>query len=405
MQLQIAKVLFWGLWAGVVALLPTVSLSEALHADSGKRLGLAMGYQTTKNALLTVQDIGSWYYMYDPYPTRTGRLSTLAMAKASGKEFVPMISEHKFYLDESHTAYCVFVQRLVAEDAPLCDTATVQKSLKRMLGEFSGHAVKPRYLMFDNEPWTQSPDTNATWNGQNVKVTPWQAASKMVIVQPAADRLGLTLVSPTADQKGVWISEFLKQCVQMPGCDINKIQVISVHKYVCSRKSWQEDFVERKWQARLLERVKDSGNGMTPEKWADYINTRRIWVTETNCNGDPDYRRAAQQPDPQYPIRTQEEFCLRASGQENPEVYGSLQELLSMDTSNVERVSWWVAYASKAFAGRKQTDSRVDRNDRIDWTMADRMVEENGNELTPVGRLIAQAYADPTRLGKVDCAN
>lgn len=383
-----------------------IANAASLNKNSGKKIGLILGPNAPDKVINKASNIGSWYYTYGPYPNRQGKNNTLNMSKASSKEFVPMIYGRAFFKDDtySNNNKCALAYKFVTKDSPLCTSKEIKTSLQAMLTGFKNHKNPPKYLMLANEPWIPVAGKINIWQGKNILLTPWQEAFKMSLISPATSQLNLDLVSPTADiWNPEWLSHFLKRCVEIKKCNINDIKVFSVHKYTCDRKSWVNEFTHKQFQARLFKKLKDYKNGrMTPAKWQRYINSRKIWVTEASCNKDLDFIAEQKKSSPSYPIRTQSKSCMRASGKHTKNTYGSLPTILSMSDTQIERIAWWTTYAPTK--GYKDHYSASSKN-VADRVRAARLFYEKGNYLTPMGKLIEQAYNDATKINNVKCTH
>ena len=89
-------------------------------------------------------------------------------------------------------------------------------------------------------------------------------------------------------------------------CDINLIKVFSIHDYKCGQKYWEDNYT-LKTGTFYKELYSQLGNYKGYD-WKTYIDSCELWVTETNCNGDPD---AKEGPDGGI---DSEESCLRITG-------------------------------------------------------------------------------------------
>lgn len=380
--------------------LPT--LATAADKNPGRKIGLTLGSNAINAAIDRVDDIGSWYYTYGPYPDRQGRNRTRSMAFRSGKEFVPMIAGRGFWLDDSYKRQCVFDKRFVVKGRPLCGSKVIETALAGVMRDFRGHPRPPQYLMLQNEPWNRKPGRDNPYKGHNVSVTPAQAVQTMRLAQGPARRLGLKLVSPTVDRKMSWFSDFLRQCAADQTCDVTRIAVFSVHKYQCDRKSWRTEFARDGFRKQLLRKVPAQSVGMSAAQWRAFVYSRPIWVTETSCSYDDDYAAAERKPNPKYPLRTNVDSCLRASGTDPDPKYGLLPEVLAMGDDKIARIAWWTTYVSlnkvggSVFAANPGTP--------LDRARAVRLFDESGKRLTPIGRAIRQAYRDPAQLDTVECS-
>lgn len=120
-------------------------------------------------------------------------------------------------------------------------------------------------------------------------------------------------------------------------CDIDMIKKFSVHDYKCYQFYWEKNYAEGgKFHTTLASRLEELLPG--ERDWYDYIVSRPLWVTETNCNWDND-RVKGHKDDPRP---TALESCQRITGQTGGDWgIGSIKTMIGMD--NIERVSWWNA--------------------------------------------------------------
>merc|ERR1712166_1654159 len=95
------------------------------------------------------------------------------------------------------------------------------------------------------------------------------------------------------------------------GCDVETIAAFSVHDYKCGESYWRVNYgANGTFQQNLKgyltagEEKEGSGDG---KDWSTYVDSRPLWVTETNCNGDYGY------PSTQTVPRTEQ--CARITGQ------------------------------------------------------------------------------------------
>ena len=226
---------------------------------------------------------------------------------------------------------------------PLCTNQMLDAAL-----QFNGKDQTMKYLMGWNEAYDQGGS-----KGKKKYITPTQAATWWrVYVQGMASRANLTLVSPTTGvekNKLHWLGNMILECwaQRNQGCDVETIAAFSVHDYKCGETYWRDNYGEqgvfqtklKKFLNQGLSRELNTIDIDTGKNWTTYVDSRRIWVTETNCNGDTGWP-------PTAPV-SGEEQCARITGQRmnaNCGLYGkcgvgSIAAMESMET--VARVSWW----------------------------------------------------------------
>ena len=258
----------------------------------------------------------------------------------------------------------------------------------------NNNGVTMRYLMGWNEAYDHS--------GSKAKkkyIAPADAATYWrTVVQGLAARNGnLTLVSPTTGVtkgKMEWLGAMLLACwnQRSMGCDVESIQAFSVHDYKCGESYWRSNYgvngtFQQTLKAYLTSAAGGSGSGSGSRKdWGAYVDARRIWVTETNCNGDYGF------PPTQLPGRSEQ--CARITGQRadvacgNKAAYGtidtkcgvgSIATLESLPT--VQRVSWWNTHQSNQNNATKTFDA---------------MLVSTTGDLFPAGKAIANGLQTTT---------
>ena len=247
-------------------------------------------------------------------------------------EFVPHLAHKAVPLPDGRTCYF--------DQAPLCTAGDLDAALA------PNAPLKTKYLMGWNEAWDQDlkagekyivPATAATWWGGQV--------------QGLAARHNLTLVSPTTGvdkHKLQWFGDMLLACraQQAQGCDVETIAAFSVHDYRCSETYWRDNYAAGNgtFQRTLKAYLAAGGRRGQDENaddydWNAYVDARRIWVTETNCNGDTGF--------PSTGLVNRKEQCARITGQRADQDcgqfgkcgIGSIATLERM--SSVGRVAWW----------------------------------------------------------------
>jgi hypothetical protein len=384
------------------------STTSSSEKPAKGKVGINFGVYSTQAIIDALGDLGSWYYNYSPHPNRADRNSTydtVSWANKYNKEFVPMIISKRFKLgpgDES----CALTTYLAPKDEhgnaeQPCSSEKIGHSLLKMKGLF-GPSNQPKYLMVFNEPFHPG-DAKAS-NGKKYTITPWQAAHAWAKLQGPAKEAGLKMVSPTAgasDTPLEWISMFLKRCDDLKNdpsapCDVEKIYAFSVHEYECSENFWKKNYLEQGFQNKLVARMRYKKGGFYGGRdWEKFIKSRKVWVTETNCNWEPDFLEA--QTKGKY-IRKQEETCRRATGQKPGWGSGSLYTMIHLPSQKLERFAWWNTYADPA----QNSDSGAVGLSSQNRITAVRLLDDNYH-WTPSGRAYQQAYADESGLSSVDC--
>lgn len=290
----------------------------------------------------------SWAYRYE---LAVSDPSALAWMNKNGVEFVPMVAHHE--VNFFNGSKCDF-------NASTCTAHDIAAALMETSRALTGAPV--RFLM----AWNEAYDRNNYKSGKKW-IPPHQAALWWgTILQPAATLArNLSLVSPTTGvetKKLVWLAQFLMACLDLGkqdgSCDVQSVAAFSVHDYKCAGAYWKDNYGDAREGAFQRKLVKALG-GHGDFDWAEYVASRPIWVTETNCNGDGDQ--------PGY-----QETCMRASGQRASEkdkeggyLYGegSFSTILdSLDT--VSRVSWWNVYhkdptGKQTFASLVHADGKL----------------------------------------------
>lgn len=389
------------------------------YTAAQRKLGINFGTNSTQPVVDNMKATGAWFYNYSPFPNRSDSSSTydtVAWANKYGKEFVPMAIGGRFKFgagDES----CPIVEYFAKKDSSgkiveeLCDPDEIADSLIKMKKLFL-KGNQPRYFLAFNEPYIITPGNPEASNGVSYAINPWRAAYAFTRLQYAAKKAGLKMVTPTTafsqltqdSAPGVhptdWMSMFLKRCYDMRNdaipCDLNAIHAIAVHDYSCREDYWNAGYAKKGFQKMLIEKMKNkNGAPYGNVDWSKYINSRKIWVTETNCNWEEDFLKAHAQG--KY-IRTQAQTCLRATGQRSSHGGGSLAFFMNSSASVIERFVWWNTYANPRQRGDQATVTEGSIN-RIESV---RLFDDK-YRLTPAGRAYWQAFEDPSKLRGVDC--
>ena len=319
-----------------VALSALVVLSAPLSSAGGK-VGLCC-MECSAESYGPFAAAASWVYRYNLFVDDPKAAKWLV---ASNVEFVPHLAHKKVPLPDGSS--CTLDSTEATANVPLC-TATM---LDAALTTSNSRDVTIKYLMGWNEAYDHS--------GSKAKkkyIAPVDAATYWrTFVQGLAMRNGdLSLVSPTTGVtkgKMEWMGDMLLACwdQRSKGCDVETIKAFSVHDYKCGESYWRSNYGINGTFQQTLKAYLATARGAGKD-WSTFVDTRPIWVTETNCNGDYGF------PATQEVSRSEQ--CARISGQRadkdcgNKKAYGkvdtkcgigSIAALESMET--IARVSWW----------------------------------------------------------------
>lgn len=182
---------------------------------------------------------------------------------------------------------------------------------------------------------------------------------------PAASALNLQIISPTTgfkEEKITWMSEFLVYCYEMRNdvqpCDINTIAKWSVHDFKCQANQWEENYggPDANFQAGLLKLM----NELLPDAidWYDFINSRKLWVTATSCNWDPNAYKQTKKDQPP----TNEESCMRITGQTEG-LWGKGSIAYLRDNDLFERIFWFTTWGQNKIKRGKTDNSMLVNTD------------------------------------------
>jgi len=311
----------------------SLSTSTDLQERLAQKQGMNANGAVPREILDLYTKHSSWFYTYGLAPANT----PVEWANETGKEFVPLINLKRILpKDESSEPVssgpissrrrraCVFCQ--VNEDCSNKAVCTVDQIVNVL--EDTKKKITTRYLMGYNEPYN-SHDTEDSkgFAGKGDKgVTGKQGAIWWAqYVQPAAERTGLELVSPTtgiSKKKVNWLISFLEACYECRAdaaepcehsCDVTKIKVFSVHEYKCYANYWKKyasndggndikkvnngsctkDFEPRS-DKNLYTKISTAmrakfGNDKADAFWDPWLYSVKIWVTEHSCSGDYRY--------------------------------------------------------------------------------------------------------------------
>lgn len=297
-------------------------------------------------------------------------------------EFVAHLAHHRVPLPNA-TA-CNF------DIAPFCTAAALDSALA--LAKTQANVT---HLMGWNEAYDKGNS-----KAQKKYITPTDAATWWrVYVQGMAARAGLALVSPTTGvetHKLEWMGDMLLACWDQrdlnrvhhvgPSCDVETITAFSVHDYKCSEEYWRENYGERgtfqKELAKYLAKgstSRDQAAAKRAMNWTAYVETRPIWVTETNCNGDTGFPPTAAVSGTEQCARITGQRAAAACGSYGKCGIGSIAAMESMST--VARVSWWNTHQN---------------NYGHDVKTANAMLVNSSGGLYPPGRALASGLSPTT---------
>jgi hypothetical protein len=313
--------------AHVIAML---AFSQAL----GGKLGLCC-MECTSSQYAPFAKASSWVYRYNLFVDDDSAANWLV---ANNVEFVPHLAHKKVPLPDGSA--CTFSASDVVNtngQVPLCTAAMLDVALAAK----NNKGVTIRYLMGWNEAYD-----NSGSKAEKKYIAPVDAATYWrTFVQGLAARNGnLTLVSPTTGvTKGKleWLGDMILACwsQRSKGCDVETIKVFSVHDYKCSEAYWRSNYGTNGTFQKNLKAYLNAGAGQLGRDWSTFVDTRPIWVTETNCNGDYGY--------PPTAMVSRSEQCARITGNRAEKDcgdygkcgIGSIATMESMNT--IGRVSWW----------------------------------------------------------------
>ena len=328
-----------------------VALAFEAGCTSGCRpkWGVSSGGRLETAALLTRPfdpSLISWFYDYGTNPRAfmwdTGWISPkeqgdelLEFLNENHIEYVPHVSGRFFNPLPNEDvggqgASCHLLTSLSPAEFQSRTPCTAQQIAEQLISLRGMLTAPVRFLMSHNEPWFLNPGMSGAEAAEI-----WR-----IYLQPAAAIANLSLISPTLQLNHAgWTRDFLKACYDRrfdsPPCDIETIFGFSVHQYQC-KESWWRGFVSG---FRL--------NAVPPGlgDWTQYLQARRFWVTETNCNWEDD----------SMPDGTEQ--CHRASGgRPSSHGQGSLATMNEID--EIAGYSWWTITNSYD-QGSKQYNARI----------------------------------------------
>ncbi len=358
-------------------------------------LGVNLGVFADQRVIDNLGDIGSWFYNYSPDPNRAS-YNSITWANTYEKEFVPMI-HNKFYVYQNGEGQCVLTESFSNNSITdqICSAKKIAEDLKRMKKKF-GPRNQPRHIIAFNEPYKLVVERD---QAGAYAMDPSQAAEAYGKIIAAATKANLKVVSPSFSGEANalnWMSSFLKNCYNRRNaasnpCLIEKIDLLNTHEYNCTSSFWTKNYKNRGLKKSLINRLNNHGD----YNWSSYINKKKIWVTETNCNWERDFRENQQAG---KFSRNPRETCLRATGQKPGHGKGSLYEMQNMP-EEIERFAWWNLYANP------YTNSDLPNgvnSSSINRITAVRLFNEN-LERTVNGDAYYQAYNDPNTLKATNC--
>ncbi len=360
------------------------------------KIGINIGIFATQKVVDSLGNVGGWYYNYSPHPNRDDantKYNTVNWANTYNKEFVPMIQQFWFKLGPQ-AGGCPIIAEYGANPCTVDQMVSIFNQTKKLFKSTN----QPRYLIVFNEPHISgidSPDRN------KYSMEPIPAAKAFGKIQTFASRVGLKVLAPNAavDPRSIrWMGEFFRACYDLRNatenpCRLEDIYAFQNHEYQCASNFWTETYINGGFKNNLVAELGNYGG----YDWSSFVRSKTVWFTETNCNWDPDFLAAQGQG--QF-VRSQQESCLRATGQKPGFGKGSLFTLMQAPNSSIERISWWNTYADPDKNSDGNTVSASSRN-RI---TAARLMDGNGN-WTPAGRALKQAYLNPNQLLNVNCTD
>jgi hypothetical protein len=339
-------------------------LLQPLDAAAGK-LGLCC-MECNATQYDPFSNVSSWVYRYSLFVDDADAAQWLAKNRV---EFVPHLAHKKVPLPDGSS--CNF------DKAPLCTASMLDGALKK-----NAKGLTIKYMMGWNEAYDKG---NA--KAKKKYIAPADAATYWrVFVQGMAKRANVALVSPTTGvTKGKlqWFGDMLLACwsqrASSPGCDVETIAAFSVHDYKCSEAYWRSNYGTKGTFQTTLKAYLAASAGGKGKDWATYVDSRPIWVTETNCNGDTGYPSTG-------PVSRSEQ-CARITGQRADKNCGefgkcgkgSIAAMESMDT--IGRVSWWNTWQQN-----KKNASKT----------ANAMLVDTTGQLFPAGRALANGLLKST---------
>jgi len=327
---------------------------EALH----RKQGMNANQQVDRAILDMYTDVSSWFWTYSLMPNP----SSLAWAIENNMEFVPLVNLKKI-LPEAMGS-CSF-------QAETCTVDMIVDALEAA----KATGVKMQYLMGYNEPYAGHQEASS-YGSKGLKVVSGAEGADWwrKYVQPAAQKTGLKLVSPTtgmSEQKAGWMIEFLKACYDnrksVPPCDVSLIKVFSVHEYKCYAGYWRKyaaadggDSVNVKdggckepFKPRVEINIytvmrnamrEEYGDDVASSFWDVYFDSVKLWVTETSCSGDFAYDKVNKKGNTDVAdTPTRQASCEAITGQSKcKHQEGSVDAILNL--TNIERFSWFTLF-------------------------------------------------------------
>lgn len=270
------------------------------------------------NSALVNSEGAKWYYNYEPsLPAEMKKYLNTEQV-----EFVPMVGWRHFWLNPpgyEENSKCAgktnkcdcYMNNLdltpetgkppdnaEGNDSKIkCDVGggDLEAILKQTMNGLTGKA-KPKYLMGFNEP----EDTHF----KHKNISPQEAVYYWrYFLQPVAKKLGLKLITPTVNNgfckdhsygcqyMGTWLAKFLQKCYDARDdkeypCDVDQIKGVSYHGYECFEKFWTDKFTPGTGTFIKDMKTQMKGYGGDGYNWDNWVDSRKLWVTEFNCNND-----------------------------------------------------------------------------------------------------------------------
>ena len=361
---------------------------------SGNKIGLCC-MECTATSYIPFATAASWAYRYNLFIDDAEAASWMA---TSSVEFVAHLAHKKVPLPNGA---CTLDSSSTTPSVPLCTASMLDAALQSK----NNQGVTMKYLMGFNEAYDHS--------GSKAKkkyIAPADAAKywRMYFQGLAARNGNLTLVSPTTGvTKGKleWFGDMLLACYDQrsKGCDVETIKAFSVHDYKCGESYWRSNYgVNGTFQQNLKSYLGAGSSSRAVHAhaqmdeideivmdWDNYVNERKIWVTETNCNGDYGYP-----PPPTSQLPGRSEQCARITGQRadalcgNKKSYGNIDKRCGIGSIatleslvTVARISWWNTHQTNKNNSTKTFDA---------------MLVSATGELYPAGKAIANGLERTT---------
>eukprot|EP00928_Gymnodinium_smaydae_P047703 TRINITY_DN31852_c0_g1_i1.p1 TRINITY_DN31852_c0_g1~~TRINITY_DN31852_c0_g1_i1.p1 ORF type:complete len:460 (+),score=71.28 TRINITY_DN31852_c0_g1_i1:79-1458(+) len=344
-----------------------------------------------EEALSRFTDLASSFWQFGLVPGP----GAVSWAQKNNKDFIPLLDLKNPVPKEF--GKCSFHKGTCTADK----IVEVLEDSKRKVGG------RMHYLMGFNEPFGGKSEEAASWAKKSLKHADPEVAAHWwrTVVQPAAERTGLELVSPTmgaGSGKGDWGVKFLQACYDnrsaVPPCKVELIKTISVHHMVCYAGFWRKTFAKNggddmemcdercqqcstppkfpsqdNFYSYFKDRMrKKYSNAEMESFWNPYFDSLKIWVVPNSCGNDSDYNKKTKGSG----HGMAEQYCESLTGQSCIHQEGSIKAFLDMN--NIDKFSWYVTWMDTLPAGAPNREAQ----------MASRMFDTDSGSSTPVGRAI-----------------